>query len=140
MSEQNKALAQRFYDEIFNKKNLNVIDELCAPDFVDHNAMPGQAPGAKGLKDVFTAFFRGLPDLRITIHELVAERDIVVARFTGTGTHTGELMGAAPTGKAVTMRGMDMIRIRDGKAIEVWHEGDDAVVLMQLGVEMPSTT
>jgi predicted ester cyclase len=140
MSEQNKALALRFYDEIFNAKNLNVIDELCAPDFVDHNAMPGQAPGAKGLKDVFTTFFRGLPDLRITIHELVAERDIVVARFTGTATHTGELLGAAPTGKAVTMRGMDMIRIKGGKAIEVWHEGDDAVVLMQLGVEMPSTT
>lgn len=140
MSEQNKALAQRFYEEVFNKKKLDAIDELCAPDFVDHNAMPGQAPGAKGLKDVFAAFFRGLPDLRITIQELVAERDIVVVRFSGTATHTGELMGAAPSGKAVTMRGMDMIRIKNGKAIEVWHEGDDAVVLMQLGVELPSIT
>ena len=140
MSEQNKALAQRFYEEVLNKKNLDAIDELCAPDVVDHNAIPGQAPGAKGLKDVFATFFRGLPDLRITIQELVAERDIVVARFSGTATHTGELMGAAPTGKTVTMRGMDMIRIKSGKATEVWHEGDDAVVLMQLGVELPSPT
>ena len=140
MSEQNKALAQRFYEEVFNKKNLDAIEELCAPDLVDHNAMPGQAPGTKGLKDAFATFFRGLPDLRITIQELVAERDIVVARFSGTATHTGELMGAAPTGKTVTMRGMDMIRIKSGKATEVWHEGDDAVVLMQLGVELPSIT
>jgi steroid delta-isomerase-like uncharacterized protein len=140
MSEQNKMLTRRFYEEVFNKKNLNAIDELCAPDFVDHNAMPGQGPGAKGLKDVFAMFFRGMPNLRITVHELVAEDDIVVARFTGTATHTGELMGAAPTGKTVTMRGMDMIRIKNGKATEVWHEGDDALVLMQLGVELPSTT
>jgi steroid delta-isomerase-like uncharacterized protein len=140
MSEQNKALAQRFYEEVFNKKNVDVIDELFAPDFVDHNAMPGQAPGTNGIKDVFAALFRGLPDLRITIQELVAERDIVVARFSGTATHTGELMGAAPTGKTVTMRGMDMIRIKNGKAIEVWHEGDDAVMMMQLGVELPSNT
>ena len=82
MSEENKALARQFYEEIFNKKNLDAIDELCAPDFVDHNAMPGQAPGSRGLKDVFATFFRGLPDLRITVHELVAEGDIVVVRLT----------------------------------------------------------
>jgi steroid delta-isomerase-like uncharacterized protein len=140
MSEHNKALARRFYEEVFNRKNLGVIEELCAPDVVDHNALPGQAPGAKGLKDVLAAFLRGLPDLRITVHELVAEGDIVVARFSGIATHTGELLGAAPTGKTVTLRGMDMIRIKSGKAAEVWHEGDDAVVLMQLGVALPSIT
>jgi len=56
------------------------------------------------------------------------------------GTHTGSLMGETPTGKKVSFRGLDMVRIKDGKAIEVWHEGDDAVVLMQLGVQMPAST
>ena len=137
MSEQNKALARRFYDEVFNKKNLNAVDELCVPGVVDHMAFPGQAPGAQGLKAVFAEYFKGLPDTHLTLHETIAEGDFVVVRFTGTGTHMGTLMGAAPTGKKVSFHGMDMIRIKDGKATDVWHEGDDAIVLMQLGVQMP---
>lgn len=137
MSEQNKALAQRFYEEIFNKKNLNAIDELCAPGFVDHHPMPGQAPGVKGVKDVFALFIEGFPDLRVAVDEMVAERDLVVARFSVTGTHKGPLFGAAPTGKRVTFHGMDMVRIQSGKATEVWHYGDEMEVLMGLGVKPP---
>jgi predicted ester cyclase len=135
MSEQNKALARRFYEEVFNQKKLTTIDELCDPAFIDHNAMPGQRPGAEGLKDMFGHMLAGLPDLRITIHELVAERDIIVARFTIEGTHKGTFLEAAPTGKRVTLRGMDMVRLRDGRAVEAWHEGNDAEVLMSLGVQ-----
>jgi predicted ester cyclase len=136
MSAENKALARRFYEEVFGKKNLNAIDELCAPGFVDHNAMPGQAPGPQGLKAMFTLWFQGFPDASLTMQDIVAEGDLVVARFTGQGTHAGELLGAAPTGKKVAFRGMDMIRIKDGKATDVWHEGNDAEVLMQLGVQL----
>ena len=138
MSEQNKALARRFYEEVFNQKKLAAIDELCDPAFVDHNAMPGQRPGAAGLKDMFGAMLTGLPDLRITVHELVAEGDIIVARFTMQATHTGNLMGAGPTGKRVVMRGMDMVRIKNGRAVEAWHEGNDAEVMMSLGVQPQS--
>ena len=73
MSEQNKALARRFYEEVFNQKKLTTIDELCDPAFIDHSAMPGQGPGAEGLKDSFGRMLAGLPDLRVTVHELVAE-------------------------------------------------------------------
>ena len=138
MSEQNKKLTRRFYEEVFNKKNLGVIDELCSVGFVDHSALPGQAPGAAGLKAVFQEWLQAFPDMNLTIHEMIAENDYVVTRFTGRGTHKGTLLGAPPTGKEVSFSGIDMIRIKEGKALEVWHEGNDATVLMQLGVQVPA--
>jgi steroid delta-isomerase-like uncharacterized protein len=138
MSEQNKTLTRRFYEEVFNKKNLDTVNELCAPGFVDHNAMPGQGPGPNGLKDWFRQFFEAFPDMKATIDEMVAERDLVVTRLTCEGTHKGEFMGAAPTGRKVSLHGMDMVRIKDGRATEVWHQGDDVVVLMELGVRVPT--
>jgi predicted ester cyclase len=138
MSEQHKLLARRFYEEVVNQKKLGTMDELCAPDLVDHNALPGQRPGRDGLKDSFGQFLAGFPDLRATVHQLVAEGDILVSRFTMEGTHTGELMGAAPTGRRVTFRGIDMVRIRENRAVEVWHEGNDVEILMQLGVQPPT--
>ena len=104
---------------MFNRKNLNAIDELCAPGFVDHSAMLGQSPGPQGLKDSFGQWLQAFPDMSATVHEMVAEGDIVVARLTIQGTHKGPLMGTAPTGKKVTFRGIDMVRIKNGKATEV---------------------
>jgi steroid delta-isomerase-like uncharacterized protein len=138
MSEQNKTLTRRFYEEVFNKKNVNVIDELCAPGIVDHSALPGQRPGSAGLKDVFRDYFKAFPDMSLTTHEMIAEGDIVVTRITGQGTHSGPLFGSAATGKKVSFTGMDMIRIKDGKAAEVWHEGNDVAVFMQLGIQPPA--
>ena len=138
MSEQNKTLARRFYDEVMNKKNLNAIDELGSPDFVDHSAMPGQAPGLKGLKDSTAMFLKAFPDMKMTGEEIVAEGDIVAARVTCTGTHKGEFLGAPATGKRVSFHGIDMIRFKGGKAVEVWHYGDDATVMAQLGVKLPA--
>ena len=138
MSELNKALVRRFYEEVINQKKLETMDELCEPDFIDHNALPGQRPGREGLKDSFGQFLAGFPDMRATVHQLIAEGDILVARFTMEGTHTAALMGAAPTGKRVTFRGIDMVRIRNGRAIEAWHEGNDLEILMQLGVQAPT--
>lgn len=140
MLEQNKTLTRRFYDEVFGRKNLNVVDELCAAGMIDHNPMPGQAAGTQGIKDTIAGFLKAFPDMSVTVHDIIAERDLVAVRLTMQGTHTGSLMGETPTGKKVSFRGLDMVRIKDGKAIEVWHEGDDAVVLMQLGVQMPAST
>jgi len=140
MSDQNKTLTRRFYEDVFNKKNLSTMDELCAPGFVDHNPLPGQAPGIKGVKDSFQMFIQAFPDLTVTIHEMVAEGDLVVTRMTFQGTHKGPMLGAAPTNKQVTFRGLDMVRIKDGRAIEAWHEGNDAEVLLGLGVQVPAAT
>jgi predicted ester cyclase len=140
MSEQNKMLTRRFYEEVFNEKKLGTVDELCAPGFVDHNPGPGQAPGLQGLKDWMQQFFQAFPDLTATVHDMVAERDLVVTRLTLQGTHKGAIGGAAPTGKKVTFTALDMVRIKDGRAIEVWHEGNDVVVLMELGAQQMPTT
>jgi steroid delta-isomerase-like uncharacterized protein len=138
MSEQNKTLARRFYDEVMNKKNLNAIDELGSPDFVDHSAMPGQAPGLKGVKESTEMFLKAFPDMKMNVEEIIAEKDIVAARVSGTGTHKGEFMGAPATGKRVSFHGIDMIRFKGGKVVEVWHYGDDATLMAQLGVKMPA--
>jgi steroid delta-isomerase-like uncharacterized protein len=138
MSEQNKALTRRFYEEVFNQKKLGAVDELCAPEFVDHNPAPGQTPGVQGLKDWMQQYFQAFPDLKATVHEMVAEGDLVVTRVTCQGTHKGTIAGAAPTGRNVTFTALDMVRIKNGRATEVWHEGNDVAVLMELGARMPA--
>ena len=134
MSKQNKMFAQRFYDEVIGTKNLSVLDELCAQDIVDHNPLPGQSAGLQGVKKVMGEYFQAFPDLSVTVDEMVAEDDLVVARFRGQGTHKGPLLGTQATGKRVSLHGIDMFRIQGGKAVEVWHEGNDVSVLMELGV------
>jgi predicted ester cyclase len=139
MSEENKTLTRRFYEEVFNQKKLGVVDELCAPGFIDHNPAPGQAPGVPGLKDWLQQFFKAFPDLTATVEEMVAERDLVVTRLTCQGTHKDVIAGATPTGKKVTFSALDMVRIKGGRATEVWHEGNDIAVLMELGAQNPAT-
>lgn len=138
MSEQNKALARRFYEDIMNKKMVDAIDELCSQDFIDHSAFPGQAPGIQGLKDSFSMFTKAFPDMGVEIEQMVAEGDTVVTRFTLTGTHKGELMGAAPTGKKITFHAIDMLRVSGGKVVEAWHQGDEMMAMTQLGVKPPA--
>lgn len=133
MSEANKAVVKRFYEEVMNRKNVAAIDELCSPDFVDHTAFPGQQPGRQGMKDSFATFLGAFSDLRVNVEAMIAEGDLVATRFVVSATHTGELMGAAPTGKKVFFHGIDMIRVVNGKAVEAWHQGDDIVVLAELG-------
>lgn len=137
MSEQNKATARRFYEDVFNRHNVNLIDELCAPNFVDHNAMPGQAPGTKGIKDMFSVYLKAFPDLRVTVEEIVAEGDTVAARFSGEGTHKGELFGTPATGKRIKFQGIDFLRFKNGMVTDAWHQGDDMIALMQIGVKPP---
>lgn len=137
MSEQNKAVAKRFYEEVFNKQNVNAIDDVCASNFVDHSAMPGQAPGAQGLKQIFGMYLKAFPDIHVKIKEMIAERDLVVTRFSGEATHKGELFGTPATGKKIKFNGIDIIRVANGRAAEAWHQGDDMIALMQIGIKPP---
>lgn len=138
MAEQNKALVRKFYEEVFNKGNVAAIDQLCDSKFVDHTPGPGQSGGGVAMmKEMMKMFRSGFPDLKATIDELVEEKDTVVARITVVMTHKGAFMGAAPTGKKVTVHGLDMIKFKNGKATDVWHYGDEAMALMQIGVKPP---
>jgi len=98
MSEENKALYRRFIDEIINGKNTSVIGDLMAVDMVDHNLMPGQAPGLEGMQQLMTMFLGAFPDLHSTIDLLMAEGDLVAGRMTTTGTHRETLWESLPLG------------------------------------------
>ena len=134
-TEQNKALSRRFMEEVFNQGNLNLVDELVAPDFVEHEELPpGFPPGREAVKAFSTTFRGAFPDLKVTIDDLIAEGDKVVIRGTWSGTHQGELMGIAPTGKSVSFGVIDTVRIAGGKLVEHWGQMDTMRMMQQLGV------
>ncbi len=131
--EENKALVRRYAEEVVNRRNLDLLDEIFAPDFVQYGADPDQVSGVEDLKQFFAMLTSGFPDFQATIEDLLAEGAKVVLRFTFRGTHQGEFMGIAPTGKQVTMAGIDIFRIADGKIVELWGQEDVLGVMQQLG-------
>ena len=128
----NKAVIRKFYEQL-NRKNFGVIDELVSAQFVQHASLP-TGPGRAGLKDFFGQLRSAFPDFNFTLEELIAEGDKVAIRMTGRYTHKGEFMGVAPTGKAVVLLKMDMMRFVNGKIVEHWDAADRLGLLQQLGV------
>ena len=138
-TETNKALVRRFYEEI-DKGNLNVMDELVAEDYVDHNPapFPGFAPGREGLKQAFKIFWEATPGYH-RIEEQIAEGDKVVTRLTSFGKHEGDLPGAPRTGNEMKMTSITIHRIANGKLVEKWSEKDMIGLLQQIGVMSSDT-
>ena len=136
MSEQNKALARRAIEEVWNEGKLAVIDELTASNatYYDPNVPGGKFTGPEGVKQ-FVQIYRGaFPDVRLTINDQIADGDKVVTRWTATGTHKGQLMGIAPTNKHATVTGVDIGLFQNGKVVEAWANYDMFGMLQQLGV------
>ncbi len=128
-------LSSRFFDEVCNKRQLGVADELFAADHVYHDpASPWVGKGPAGMKDLIGVYHRAVGDARWDIQAVVNGGDTVVTRWTGRGTHTGDLMGIAPTGKKVSVDGIWMHRVAGGKIIESWNCWDMLGMLQQLGV------
>lgn len=134
MSEENKAIVRRYVEEAINQRNMEVLDEIFAPEFVDHTAAPGQAPGVEGLKQFFAMMEAGFPDFHTTVEDVIAEGDKVAIRFTFHGTHQGEFMDIPPTGRRVTMPGIDILRVMNGRIVELWGQEDLLGMMQQLGV------
>jgi len=133
--EESKALARRVLEEMFNKGPLDVTDELLAPDYVDHDpAMPDNIDGPEELQQYVGAYRSAFSDLHLEIEDRVAEGDKVVTRWTGAGTHDGELSGIPPTGNRVRPPGMEIVRISGGKVVEGWEGYDTMNLMRQLGV------
>ena len=138
MSEENKALASRLYDEMVGLADLSIADELVAEDFVDHNPPgPDIAPGREGLKQAFTLFRSAFPDMAVTVEDQVAEGDKVVSRLIFTGTQEGEYVGMPASGKLISIGVIDIFRIEGGKIVERWGEADTLGMLTQLGAVPP---
>jgi steroid delta-isomerase-like uncharacterized protein len=134
MSAENKALSRRLLEEAFNKGNLDVIDELLAEGFVNHDAaLPGPQVGIDGAKASITGYRDAFPDLKITIEDQIAGGDGVATRWSASGTHQGELMGMPATGKQATVTGITIDRIVDGRIAESWTNWDTLGLMQQLG-------
>ncbi len=121
MLEQNKALFERYVDEVFHKRNLAVIDEFLDPNLVEH-------------REEIYAILGAFPDLHITVEDLIAEGGKLVGRVTLTGTHQGELMGIPATGKQVSFSEILIVRISNGKVVELSEVADTMSMMQQLGV------
>jgi predicted SnoaL-like aldol condensation-catalyzing enzyme len=133
-AEDNKALVRRFVVEVQSGGKVDLIDEICSPEFVNHSTPPGIPPDREGIK-ILTAMFRGaFPDSYFTVEDMVAEGDKVATRKTFHGTHEGEFMGIPPSGRAVSMGLIDIVRISDGRVVEHWSMGDTLGMMQQLGV------
>lgn len=134
MSEENKALARRWFEELFNRENLDIADEIVAEDHVNHDpAFPQNSPGPDGAKEVVNLYHGAFPDAQITIEDQIAEGDRVVTRWTGRGTHQGDLMGVPPSGNRVTVAGITINRIAGGKIAESWDNYDALGMMQQVG-------
>ena len=126
MTEENKAIARRVY-EIISAGDFDRAQEIVDPFAPDNELLPGDPPAKliDTFKETFSEAREGFPDLTIAVEDVVAEGDLVTARVTMRGTHSGEFQGIAPTGKRVEVKAIDMFRIEGGKIVEHWGHADD---------------
>jgi steroid delta-isomerase-like uncharacterized protein len=136
-TEANKALTLRYWEEVANKGNLDLIEEICAPDYVCHE-VDQDIRGPEGVRQFISMLRAAFPDLHVTVEDVIAEGEKIVQRWTGRGTHQGELMGIPPTGNRVSVAGITISRFKDGKVSEEWEVYDMMGMMQQLGV-IPSS-
>jgi steroid delta-isomerase-like uncharacterized protein len=133
MSEENKALVRRIVDEAWNRGNLQVVDEIFAPEYREHNPRPGQEPGIDGYKSGVSMMRAAFPDLFLDVRDVLADGDRVALRYVLCGTHDGELMGVPASGQRVSSDGMVFARLESGQVVERWGVQDMMTLLQQIG-------
>jgi steroid delta-isomerase-like uncharacterized protein len=134
-AEENKAIMRRYFEGAWEQGNLELLDELLAADYVNHNpATPETPTGPEGVKGVVSMFRSGMPDLAVIIEDMLAEGEKVATRYTLEGTHGGELFGVPPTGKRLSIKSMTIERVSEGKIREHWRVTDTLGMMQQLGV------
>jgi steroid delta-isomerase-like uncharacterized protein len=131
--EQNLAALGKFAEAV-NTGNFDLFREAVAPDCVDHDPAPDQGPGPEGYRKFFSAVRAAFPDLAVGLDTMVADEESIAFAYTMNGTHRGVLMGIAPTGKKMKIRGVQISKFRDGKMVERWGSSDQLGMLEQLGV------
>jgi predicted ester cyclase len=140
MADDAKKIIKRFLEEPW-KGNWDVIDEYAAPGYIGHDpSQPGPIRGIDGIKANLQQYIDSFSGAHITVDEQIAEGDIVATRWTARGTHTGEIAGIAPTGREVTVSGINISKLEGGKIIEEWSNWDTFGMMVQLGaIPMPAT-
>ena len=126
---------RRYLDVFEQGNNLDILDELLAPDYINHTpATPDLPTGPEGVKGVVTMFRSAMPDLRVIVEDMIAEGDKVATRYTLEGTHRGELFGVPPTGQRLSIKSISVERVSEGKIREHWRVTDSMDMMQQLGV------
>ena len=133
-TDDNKALVQRFFEEVINQRNLAVLDQFAHPGGVNHTVPPGMPQESN---QFLGQYLNAFPDVKATVEDLMADGDKVVARVSYRGTHQGAFRGIPPTGKQIVVTGINIFRIANGKLVEHWGLTDRLAVLQQLGVVPP---
>ncbi|HKP85954.1 MAG TPA: ester cyclase [Blastocatellia bacterium] len=139
---ENKTLAHRWFEEVWNKRRADAIDEMFADEGIAHgltDASGNELRGPENFKAFFNSFSGAFSDLQVTVEETVAEGDKLAARCTVKGTHTGDGIGLAATNQPVAFTGMCMLRIKDGKIVEAWNNFDFMTMFQQLGAAPPTS-
>ncbi len=131
----NKQIVDEFITALFTGGDLSAVDRYLDPGFVNHDPpFPGAPDGPEGMRQAGEMFRRAFPDWRSDLQQLIAEGDLVAENFIAHGTHHAALMGEAPTGREVVLRGVNIFRIADGKIVERWGPLDQLGLLQQLGL------
>ncbi len=124
-------------EALFNRGELDCVEQFVTPDFVNHEAWAGEDPGYEGFRLRLRRLRGAFPDFHMRVDDVLAGGDLVAYRATVTGTHRGELLGMMPTGRTFRVQHMHMLRMREGRACEHWAVRDDLGMLVQLGVVAP---
>ena len=138
MSASPEEVLRRFYEEFWNRGNAGAADELVHPEVRDHQPYPGQEPGIEGFKRLVREWRIGFPDMTEEIEEIIVQGEITVGRFRLRGTHDGPFLGQAPTGRPVDIRGIDMVRVVEGRITDFWYNEQTLELLQQLGLLPPT--
>jgi steroid delta-isomerase-like uncharacterized protein len=130
-----KQLVEDFIQALFTDGDLEAVDRYLDPAFVNHDPpFPGAPEGPEGMRQAAAMYRQALPDWHSEVDQLVAEDNIVVERFTASGTHHGDLMGVPGTGQTIVLRGINVFRVTGDKIVERWGQLDELGLLRQLGL------
>jgi steroid delta-isomerase-like uncharacterized protein len=130
-----ETIAQRYFNEVWNEGKVDVLEELLAPDYINHTpSTPNPPPGPAGLKPIVRAIRQAFPDLHYTIEDIVVGADTIAIRTTMSGTHEGDLFGIPATHRHVKVMQIQIERIKNGRIVEHWRVTDDLTLMRQLGV------
>jgi steroid delta-isomerase-like uncharacterized protein len=132
--EQDKLVVRDFIDSLFTKGDLGAVDQYLAEDFVNHDPPVGVSADREGMRAAGAMFRDAFPDWHSDVELLIGEGDIVVERFTASGSHRGEIFGVAPSGRSISLSGINIFRVRDGRIVERWGRLDELGLFRQLGL------
>ena len=133
----NKALLRRFYKEVYIDWDMAMVDEVLSPRFTSHDWPNDGRNGPQAFREYYTAIRSAVPDARYEVDDLIAEGNRVVVRWRLLGTHKGDFRGIAPTGLPITLKGIAIYRVDDGKLMERWVVSDLHGLLEEIGTSAP---